>query len=384
MNDINNTHDNIQHKSFFKHNSDLNHSNKNKFKKKNSYCANCGNYGHVYKKCIEPITSYGILLFKIDDEHISDLSSKLRKKLVSTDINNLNFNTIDIDKTEGIMYHKQQDMQIFCSFCEKIKFLMVRRRNTLGYIEFIRGRYNIENIDGIIFLFKQMTDQEIKKIGNHDFDYLWDDLWASKKNNFNRQNEFVSSKFKFEKLKNKSTINLNFFVDNVSPSWNHAEWGFPKGRRNFKESSFNCAIREFKEETCFSDDEFIVLNTLKPFDEHLIGTNGINYRHIYYPAISLKHDKTLIIDENNPHQSGEIGDIAWFSYTDAMKFIRPYHTERKKTLTQLFMYIINNIADVSNHLESPQNLNISDTHITKHDFSHNNNNNNNSNNNNTN
>ena len=31
--------------------------------KKNTFCVNCGKYGHITKECFEPITSYGIILF---------------------------------------------------------------------------------------------------------------------------------------------------------------------------------------------------------------------------------------------------------------------------------------------------------------------------------
>ena len=31
---------------------------------KTLYCANCGHKNHVYKKCKEPITSYGIICFR--------------------------------------------------------------------------------------------------------------------------------------------------------------------------------------------------------------------------------------------------------------------------------------------------------------------------------
>ena len=37
------------------------------WKKKDSiFCNNCGKYGHTYKKWFDPITSYGIICFKIN------------------------------------------------------------------------------------------------------------------------------------------------------------------------------------------------------------------------------------------------------------------------------------------------------------------------------
>lgn len=315
--------------------------NKKKNKKQYLYCGNCGKYGHSYRYCNDPITSFGIILFSIQD-----INDNFRES-IKNHISNYNDskNVKKSIKTCGIKYEKQLDIQTFCIFRNKIKFLMIRRKNTLGYIEFIRGRYNIENIDGIIFLFKQMTDDEIEMIGKKSFDELWKHLWTHDITKNSYQNEYLISKNKFEKLKNKSSefINLDFFIENVKPTWNYAEWGFPKGRRNFQESDYECALREFKEETDFDNKDFFIFDSILPIDEKLIGTNGINYKHIYYLAISLTN-KNPIINSNNEFQMNEIGDIGWFTYDEAMKLIRPYHTERKKILTQLYMYIINNIV----------------------------------------
>lgn len=319
--------------------------NKKKFKKlkfKNGYCGNCGKYGHLYKNCNEPITSYGVILLKVDDTD-NDINDKLVMKLTGDDDSR---ESVEIN-TEGIKYENVHDIRTFCNYRNNIKFLLIRRKHTLGYIEFVRGRYNIEHVDGIIFLFEQMTSREIIKIGSSTFNELWDELWLNNKNKSIYNNEYNISKHKFKKLKNENEnyLNLDFYVDNVVPNWDYAEWGFPKGRRNYQETDFMCANREFQEETGFIDDDYIILDQIKAIEEKLIGTNGIGYRHIYYPAISdtIKQPK---IDKNNKHQADEIGDIGWFTYDEAMKLIRPYHTERKKILTELYMYIMNNISKI--------------------------------------
>ena len=55
-------------------------------KKQNIYCVNCGEKGHIVKECFEPITSYGIISFKVnkneeDDKY--DKNDKLNKILKS-------------------------------------------------------------------------------------------------------------------------------------------------------------------------------------------------------------------------------------------------------------------------------------------------------------
>ncbi len=60
---------------------------------------------------------------------------------------------------------------------------------------------------------------------------------------------------KFEALKagitltNGETFSLADLMEETNTSWIEPEWGFPKGRRNNQETDLDCALREFKEET---------------------------------------------------------------------------------------------------------------------------------------
>jgi len=314
----------------------------------NIFCINCGNCGHYYKNCLQPTISLGIIMVKIDFNNNKIIDEFIKNT------NNLNYN---INTTVGINYHSSNDIESFCLFKDKIKFLLIRRKHTLGYIEFIRGRYSIENVDGIIFLFKQMTRREIHLIGSKDFDYLWNDLWSKNcdyiEDNDPYKNEKIKSRIKFNNLKykhNDNYLNLEYYVKNVKPKWKFPEWGFPKGRRNFGESDISCAKREFQEESGFNNNDYVILNKIKRLDENFIGTNGKNYKHIYYLAVNICN-KEPTIDINNTLQSNEIGDIGWFNFADAIKLIRPHHTERKKILTESYMYIINNLSDTYKNLK---------------------------------
>ena len=45
---------------------------KNTWKKREVvYCNNCGKYGHIYKKCFDPITSYGIICMDLNNPAIN-------------------------------------------------------------------------------------------------------------------------------------------------------------------------------------------------------------------------------------------------------------------------------------------------------------------------
>jgi 8-oxo-dGTP pyrophosphatase MutT (NUDIX family) len=299
-----------------------------KKKKKILYCSNCGNIGHNFKFCLEPISSYGIILININKKY----KDKLLKKIILNQ---------DFKSHCGINLTKIEDIENFYYLKDKIKFLLIRRRHTLGFIEFIRGRYKVEHIDGIIHLFQQMTKEEISDICDNNFKKLWTELWYYSKNKNNYEQEYLVSEKKFNYLKYNEfiTLNLDFYINNVEPTWETAEWGFPKGRRNYMETDIECSKREFEEETNLNKEDYNILN-IGAFEENLIGTNGIRYKHIYYLGISEKN-KQLKIDINNLNQVGEIGDIGWFSYEQLISLIRPHHNDRKNIITKIYLNLLN-------------------------------------------
>ena len=219
---------------------------------------------------------------------------------------------------------------------------MIRRKKTLGYLEFMRGRYELNDLLHITHLFEQMTTDEIDDIINNEFDYLWKDLWKTNCDNKFYKTEYDISKIKFNEFKtNDMMINL---CEKLDLKYKTPEWGFPKGRRNYLEKNTECAIREFKEETGLSNDDFILLDNISPLSEIFHGTNDILYKHIYYIAI-CKVNTNVLVDENNLIQCEEIGDIGWFNYDKCSNLIRYYHNERQKVLNEVFLFILNLIKN---------------------------------------
>ena len=231
---------------------------------------------------------------------------------------------------------------------------MVSRKFSLGFIEFIRGKYDVSDPKGIINLFEQMYDEEIKLIQKNEYDdilyHFLNRANETKEIVLNRiyegkySNEYCEAKIKFNLLKYPSDDendnvpwDLNFYAKNIRPKYKKPEWGFPKGRRDRKtEENINCACREFEEETGYKKDEYTILNKIEPIEEKMVGTNGIFYKHIYY--LSINNDKTNIPTD---FDSYEIGEIKWFTYDEAMCHIRPYHYEKKKILMRIYLFILN-------------------------------------------
>ncbi len=302
------------------------------------YCGNCGKKGHVYKNCYKPIISLGIMCIKYDN----------------LDINQI----MQINKNQNKIFNRYTVMPLLNDENVKniidnnLKFLMVCRKHSLGYIEFIRGNYNLDNyrdIDYINNIFKMMTKKEVQNIKILNFDDLWNNLWILKESNVSHKKEYDQSKFKFYKLKDGITfkynniekhVDLNYFIQ-YSNNYNEPDWEFPKGRRNIKEEDLPCAIREFEEETSYNKNDYKLLD-LKPISEIFMGNNGINYKHTYYLAQCFNNNN-ITIDENNIYQQIEISDIKWFSFSEATDKIRDYSVRRKEILNKVYNMIYFNI-----------------------------------------
>ena len=205
----------------------------------------------------------------------------------------------------------------------------------------------MNEIDYLISLFEQMTPDEIEKINEKGFDELWNELWKCTSSNKLYEHEYEISKEKYTILKNGDfPDNLKFYTKNIKPIYISPEWGFPKGRRTRYEKNVECAKREFEEESDFEESEYAILNKLYHLEETFTGTNNVIYKHIYFAGIST-NDKEPTINMNNHNQIIEIGDIGWFTYRESCDLIRPYHTQRIKLLTEIYLFIIENIMSLS-------------------------------------
>lgn len=261
-------------------------------KKKNTFCLNCGTVGHTTRVCNYPITSYGLICFKrINSE---------------------------------------------------IKYIMIQKKDTISYTEFLRGKYEVNNLQYMRLLLSKMTKDEKTKLLNESFNDLWKQLWNHGSSSANRfQKEFNKSMNKFNKLKNgfymslkdKSIqfINMDVLIANSSDDLLEQEWEFPKGRRKLCEADLNCALREFEEEVGIGK-QIAVHDTFKQFEETFTGSNGIRYRNVYYIAQYFGDASSVRFDSSNIQQAKEVRDVRWFSYDEALDRIKKSHNFEKREL----------------------------------------------------
>jgi ADP-ribose pyrophosphatase YjhB (NUDIX family) len=295
----------------------------------NNYCTNCGKSGHNNKNCTEPITSCGIICINIKNLPIKRLETFLYNKFI--DIQDFNYKNLNF-------------LNKLYKYKDDIKFLLIQRKHSLSYIEFIRGRYNEKDINNLIYLFSLMSKSEIENIKNNEFQILWDNLWRKTARNKNFIKELNNSKIKFNYCKK------NNLFDNLNTTYETPEWGFPKGRRNRFEKNLDCAIREFEEETNYNN--YVLYNRINFIEEVFKGTNNIEYKHIYYLAGS---DSDNIENINDIY---EIGNIGWYTYDETIQLLRKYDTTKIDIVNQIYFFIITVLEKIS--LLSPKQPQISE------------------------
>lgn len=240
-------------------------------------CNNCGKQGHLSQDCKMPIISIGIILFR--------------------------------NSPRGIEY------------------LMIRRKDSFGYSDFLRGKYPLYNKNYVKNIVDEMTNNEKNKILDNNF------LDVNKRNEETLYKKWMSL-INGIKIDN-NIIKLEELIKKSHTSWSEPEWGFPKGRRDFQEKDIDCAIREFEEETGYMRSHMKIIENIIPYEEIYIGSNYKSYKHKYYLAFMEEN-----IDILDKFQKSEVSKLEWKTYDECISSIRPYNDEKIKML-----YKINDIIN---------------------------------------
>jgi 8-oxo-dGTP pyrophosphatase MutT (NUDIX family) len=214
---------------------------------------------------------------------------------------------------------------------------MIQRRDSIGFVDFMRGKYKIGDNEYIVKQIEGMTRDERERLISKPFDDLWDELWGLPQEGFHAYRaEREHARQKLEALR-IATPSLAEIIQSIPVIYLTPEWGFPKGRREMHESEYACALREFYEETNLSEADILPVRNLTPLSETFMGSNSIQYSHKYFMAYVRPESAArvgMVSESVNPHMTREIGDIRWCSLDEAMSLIRPAHLEKQTVLKQ--------------------------------------------------
>jgi 8-oxo-dGTP pyrophosphatase MutT (NUDIX family) len=268
------------------------------------FCTNCGEHGHSTKQCLQPITSYGIILFRVKG------GWNQAEQLITSDTS-----------LNGLECVPQANLE----------YLLIQRKDSLGFIDILRAKYNVTDIAYISQQLRGMTRSEQEKLLFEPFDSLWEQMWGPSPQGTNSyKNEKEQSRQKLEALR-AGTPSLEEIIKTVNHTWDTPEWGFPKGRRDPHETEYFCALRELWEETGISERDVIPIKNLEPISETFFGSNHIQYSHKYY-IMYMPQEREVVFDSTNKIMSREIGDIRWCSLEEGSKLIRADNIEKREML----------------------------------------------------
>ena len=249
----------------------------------------------MFRNCMSPVTSYGIIAVRYKTDSIT-------QSLFSKEVNPSNGRDV-------------------------LQFLLIQRKDSLSFVEFIRGKYNIHDDIYLCRLLNGMTQREQNLILTKTFSELWYEVWGESSATRSHKNDYDTSERRYLHISER----LPELVAANPSKWVEPEWGFPKGRRNPYETDIGCAIREFQEETGLSSCDFDILHNTQCISETFFGSNQVHYCHKYYIAIC--HPTIEVVMKNdNPHMIREVGDIKWCTLEEAISKIRPDNVEKREIL----------------------------------------------------
>jgi 8-oxo-dGTP pyrophosphatase MutT (NUDIX family) len=210
---------------------------------------------------------------------------------------------------------------------ESIQYLLIQRKDSLSFVEFIRGKYSLNDDGYLAKLLSGMTVREQQLIRTKNFSDLWYEVWGESSSLRSHKSDYEISERRYQQVAER----LPSLIEANPSKWTEPEWGFPKGRRNPYETDIGCAIREFQEETGLTSKDMTLLQNIHSISETFFGSNQIHYCHKYYIAICSPSTE-VSMKRDNFHMTREVGEIQWCTLEEATSKIRPDNVEKREIL----------------------------------------------------
>ena len=231
---------------------------------------------------------------------------------------------------------------------DDIEFLLLQRRDSIAYTDFLRNNYNRRRLYSVL---ENMTEDERQNLLSYEFDYLWNDLWCGNSSRLSTI-EYSMAKKAFIQIRSS----LQSLINKTESKNKFREWGFAKGRRQSRESYTNCALREFEEESTIPRENVKLLEDYGPYIEIYTGTNDKIYRTIYYVAELIKpfeiKKKVMIKTIRRSIVSDETGDFKWCKLDEAFQLL---NTIRKNILKKVYEDINTHTIEINDTTNNENN-----------------------------
>ena len=189
------------------------------------------------------------------------------------------------------------------------EILMVRRKCTYAFLQFIMGRYKSRFEVQSLFSHMTIIEKNIISAGNFEIAYFHA-FSVSKATalSTNLCGNYLKLEKTFYSIRPEK---IQSFIEG-SP-YGKLSWQFPKGRKNESENDLQSAMREFEEETGVKHYS-ILLNT-DPFVLN-ISDCGVRYKYVIYLAIG---DEDPVYDSN--YLNPEVSEIEWIPASAAAFYV---------------------------------------------------------------
>lgn len=172
---------------------------------------------------------------------------------------------------------------------QKMEILLVQKRCTYYFVEFVLGHYKKQDDKRLVYLFNNMMISEKLDILSLSFGQMWyrfclinpeTQVGALKSDEYERyfrcKKHFEAAFMPDKGRRIRSLIDRSKCRGTV--------WDIPKGRANPQEKSLNAAVREFYEETSIDESLYDILMDIRPRRMTFVSSN-VKYVYTYYTAV---------------------------------------------------------------------------------------------------
>lgn len=212
---------------------------------------------------------------------------------------------------------------------------LVKRRVSIQFNEFSRGKFSHHSNDQIRALFNGMTVQEKNIILTFDFSQIWRHVWlhdldemgisdlGDSKSTRSFAKMYESHERSFHKLTAGAGRQRIMALIEESTTAGDTCWGLPKGHVNADETDADAAIRELEEEAGVSRDKIMVHSARPLLSYQYPGYQNTIYQRDFFVGYTTAHVADGVSFRNKA-QIKEIADAKWFSLSDLDGIICEY------------------------------------------------------------